>query len=326
MPLPLLLIGAVALVGAGVGAAGAHDLATAKEKVKAAQKRHEEALDDLETARLCTQGHIEALGRTRLNVSAKTLQRFAKVMQRLGAQAKAKQRGQQHANLPPLTAHDLARFEKQGSAALELLKGTAQGVGTGAALAVGAGGMAATYGATAGGVAIASLNGAAATNATLAYIGGGALSAGGGGMAMGTAVLGGLALAPLFLLGGLALAKHGEKALTQACEYEADVDTTVAKLAQAIAVLGAVNARTQELDTLTTQLAGRLDQVVARLDAIPFWQRHKLSPAHEADIATAWGLASGLSRLLDVQLMNADGAPHSDVGAAIRDVRALATP
>ena len=47
-------------------------------------------------------------------------------------------------------------------------------------------------GATSGtGTAIASLGGAAAKNATLAYLGGGTVASGGGGMALGTLVTGG---------------------------------------------------------------------------------------------------------------------------------------
>lgn len=46
------------------------------------------------------------------------------------------------------------------------------------------------FGAASTGTAISSLSGAAATNATLAWLGGGSLAAGGGGMAAGTAVLG----------------------------------------------------------------------------------------------------------------------------------------
>lgn len=61
------------------------------------------------------------------------------------------------------------------------------------------GGVLAAYGAyagvgmlasTAGGVAIAELSGVAATNATLAWLGGGALSVGGFGMVGGMAVVG----------------------------------------------------------------------------------------------------------------------------------------
>ena len=52
------------------------------------------------------------------------------------------------------------------------------------------------------GVAISSLSGAAATNASLAALGGGALSVGGGGMALGTAVVAGTGAAVGSAVGG----------------------------------------------------------------------------------------------------------------------------
>ena len=55
---------------------------------------------------------------------------------------------------------------------------------------------ASTFAAASTGTAIATLSGAAATNATLAFFGGGSLAAGGLGMAGGTAVLGGLVAGP----------------------------------------------------------------------------------------------------------------------------------
>ena len=63
-----------------------------------------------------------------------------------------------------------------------------------AGMAAGAGTMAlvVAYGTASTGTAIASLSGVAATNASLAFLGGGAVSAGGGGMVAGAAVLGGI--------------------------------------------------------------------------------------------------------------------------------------
>lgn len=61
------------------------------------------------------------------------------------------------------------------------------------------------------GTAIASLSGVAATNATLAWFGGGALTAGGLGMAGGTLVLGGIVVGPVLAAAGLIMnAKAGE--------------------------------------------------------------------------------------------------------------------
>ena len=71
--------------------------------------------------------------------------------------------------------------------------GGAVGAGVGVAVAAmgpsAAMGVATTFGVASTGTAISSLSGAAATNAALAWIGGGALSAGGGGMAAGEAFL-----------------------------------------------------------------------------------------------------------------------------------------
>ena len=69
------------------------------------------------------------------------------------------------------------------------------GVGAGAALSTGAMSLVATFGTASTGTAISSLSGAAATNATLAWFGGGSIAAGGGGVAMGTVVLSGGTLA-----------------------------------------------------------------------------------------------------------------------------------
>src|SRR5690606_13943350 len=85
---------------------------------------------------------------------------------------------------------------------------------------LGAGGLAglAAYGgagalaAASTGTPIAALSGVAATNATLAWFGGGALSAGGLGMAGGTAVLGAIVAVPVLAVGGMMLASKAEAA------------------------------------------------------------------------------------------------------------------
>ncbi len=84
-----------------------------------------------------------------------------------------------------------------------LAGGTVAGVGGGALVAFGAYGAAQTLAAASTGTAIASLSGAAATNATLAFFGGGSLAAGGLGMAGGAVVLGGLVAGPALMAMGL---------------------------------------------------------------------------------------------------------------------------
>lgn len=65
------------------------------------------------------------------------------------------------------------------------------GIGVGSAAAMGTMALIGTFGTSSTGVAIASLHGAAYTNAILAWLGGGSLAAGGGGVSLGATILSG---------------------------------------------------------------------------------------------------------------------------------------
>lgn len=127
---------------------------------------------------------------------------------------------------------------------INMLKATA-GMG---AVGLGAGATAAatTYAAVGAfatastGTAIAGLSGVAATNATLAWLGGGALAAGGGGMAVGTAVLSGIFALPILLGVVATMVWQGSKArdaakesAKQLAEAQAQVDEVEVNLRQA---------------------------------------------------------------------------------------------
>lgn len=101
------------------------------------------------------------------------------------------------------------------TAAVKNAGGTAAGIGTGIVVAAfgpsAAMGIATTFGVASTGTAISALSGAAATNAALAWLGGGALALGGGGMAAGNALLAfagpaGLAIAGAALVGSSLMA------------------------------------------------------------------------------------------------------------------------
>lgn len=83
--------------------------------------------------------------------------------------------------------------ENYKKAELKKLGAGVAGAGAGAALAAlgptAAMGVATTFGVASTGTAISSLSGVAATNAALAWLGGGALTAGGGGMTVGSSLL-----------------------------------------------------------------------------------------------------------------------------------------
>ncbi len=109
---------------------------------------------------------------------------------------------------------------------------------SGAVIGSAIGGVLAAYGAytgvgmlasTTGGVAIAELSGVAATNVTLAWLGGGVLSVGGFGMVGGMAVLGGLVAGPALAILGAVSADEVKEKLEKAKAYYSQVEEAVKK-------------------------------------------------------------------------------------------------
>ena len=112
------------------------------------------------------------------------------------------------------------------------------------------------------GTAISGLSGVAATNATLAWLGGGSLAAGGGGMAAGTATLATLtagATAGVGLIAaGLIASTYYSKKLTEAKGYQKDVESRVADMEQLWVLMAGISERAHELKKVTGQLEERL--------------------------------------------------------------------
>lgn len=108
--------------------------------------------------------------------------------------------------------------------------GAATGAAVGSAAAYAAFSGVAMFGTASTGAAIAGLSGIAATNATLAVLGGGTLAAAGGGIAAGTLLLTGIVAAPIAILaaGGLYLAHRRTKA--QEVKLDAQLDVAEASL------------------------------------------------------------------------------------------------
>ncbi|MBS4753244.1 helix-turn-helix transcriptional regulator [Nocardioides sp. zg-ZUI104] len=94
----------------------------------------------------------------------------------------------------------LYRLQHSSSVVAGALRGGVAGAALGSASAYGAFTAAAAFGTASTGTAIGSLSGVAATNATMAFLGGGSLAAGGAGMAGGTMLLMGIVATPIAAL------------------------------------------------------------------------------------------------------------------------------
>ncbi len=118
--------------------------------------------------------------------------------------------------------------------------------------------------------AISGLSGAAANSAALAWLGGGSLATGGGGMALGSLVLGGITLAPVLLVGGFMMGAKGDKALNKAIEYQEKVDVEIDRIVEVENLLLKVHDRICDLYNLVNELDDKAIDILNQLESKSF--------------------------------------------------------
>ena len=300
-----IIFGAAALITAGVGVAtgvdGVSKMEEAKKLGKAAQKRYERKRKSVENTLQATQALAEEYGQLQIQVKLQTIGRLVAFIERIGQQASQSDME----FLEGLEGVSPQQIQEYKTAALEAERFATGGfTAIGAAYAAGQGTVALVglFGTASTGAAIGGLSGAAAWNATLAWLGGGSLAAGGGGMALGTLVLGGIAVGPALMIGGFVLGGQGEKALTEARRYEAKANTEIAKLDTFEDFLGQVQRRITELKDLVKTLNDRAIAGLAELEAKPFKRERDAGKFQQVAI-----LIKALAEIMKTPVLDAEG-------------------
>lgn len=234
MPIPLLFIG----IGAAAGAFGVGKSIKAGVDQKEANSTNERADDivrgaskKIETCRKNCGQAIDSLGKRKIQVLDEGVKPFIAEFEKLNRVELSESKGLNELQKIVLDKKTFTELKELQSMATSMVGGVASGAMAGAITAFGAYGAAGALATASTGTAIATLSGAAATNATLAFFGGGSLAAGGLGMAGGTAVLGGLvagpALAVLGVVVGAKASANRDKAysnLARAEEFKEEMD------------------------------------------------------------------------------------------------------
>lgn len=309
MPIPFIL-GGIAIV-AGLAGAGAHINASekrdkAKKLYKDSDEKQKKYLKLLDYENERTIKIEENLGKLKLDIASTTIKRFIDVYKKL-----------QHLNIKKissktfdikLTAEEFQRIEAISMTASEMLGAGVSSLAAGALAGYGAYGGAMALGTASTGAQIASLAGAAATRATLAWLGGGAISAGGGGMALGQVVLGGLVTGPAILVSGIFADNKAEKALTEAQNFCAEVDTTCEKWISGTHQLQAIQVRCREFETILKEFSNRLNNHLNTLDYISEILKQDEEPSEYQMnvIHMCLSLAKNIKDILEINILEKD--------------------
>lgn len=229
MAVPIIILGVAGVLGAvGVGAGGnaVYKNSKAKKINKQANITYDLAKRSALREKRIANTSLENLGRCKLEVLNGSVKQYLDIINNIANLGLKESPGLGELKLDNEL---IIQMNEMVNIAGAVVGGVVGGAGAGALAAYGAYSATMTFAAASTGTAIASLSGAAATNATLAFLGGGSLAAGGGGMALGSVVLGGAVAGPAIAVLGVVMNATAGKNLDNAYSNKAEAEKLVAE-------------------------------------------------------------------------------------------------
>lgn len=313
MPIPLLFIG----IGAAAGAFGVGKSVKAGIDQKEANRTNERADDiikdaskKIEVCRKNCGSAIDNLGKQKIKILDESIKPFITEFEKLNHVELSESKGLNELQKMVLDQKNFTELKELQSMATSMVGGLASGAMAGAITAFGAYGAAGALATASTGTAIASLSGAAATNATLAFFGGGSLAAGGLGMAGGTAVLGGLvagpALAVLGMVVGAKASANLDRAysnLSKAKEFREEMDAA-SSLCIGIRKRSAMfNRFLVTLNSIFEPLIYEMSEIISNKGT----DYRAFSSAEKKVVAEAMAMAGAIKAILDTPILDDEG-------------------
>jgi hypothetical protein len=329
MPIPLIIGAAAAaagIYGAIKGVSGAIDHSEASDMNDSAHSIVESANEKLEAYRTATNLTLEDYGQRKLRAFNGVISDFIETFERM-----KNVEINENPELDKLTNGDfssttLTDLQKDYQALQDAGLGLGAGFGGGAALAFGAYNGTMLLATASTGTAISSLGGVAATNATLAWLGGGSLAAGGYGMAGGMMVLGGIIAGPALAIFGHIVGNKGEEALNKAKSNIEQAKSIRAETKLMCGKLFAIKEVTSLANTTLSKVSSQLRCSVRDLkqcinsEGVDF---HNYSDASKNVVFRAVKFAQLIKTMIDTPILDQDGNLVLSTAKRIEEIAAV---
>lgn len=353
MPIPFLLAGAALVAGAiGIkkGVDAYDDNQEAQQIYKKAEKAFNSTKMEMEETKELAASALTELGKLKLEIWNRQFGRFISLVNKVKNVELTGHAAVDGAVNCNISREELNQMRDMSLKANEVITGGVQAVSAGALAGIASYGGAMMFASASTGTAISTLSGVAASNATLAWFGGGSLAAGGLGMAGGAVVLGGLVAGPLIAVGGMFMASKARENLAEAKKVQAEVKVAVQEMKNASSLLEAIKKISNQFTEAINEMDKRMSLVLNNLECNlvsaekereesfvfklkRFWfgifsktvplDYHKLNDIQKSSIYLAYQFAQATKILLETPLLNRDGGLDKDCLKALEPSRKL---
>jgi len=270
MPLPFILLGAAVLAGGfGVkkGLDAKSDFDSAESLNRQAQRVYDSAQQSLGTARSAAQSALETLGKQKFTIYSNSLTPFVEAFSKIKNIDFQDEKLLGDMSLA-VTQTDMLSVRDVSLKMQDVVNGGIGSLGAGGLAGLAAYGGVGLLGTASTGTAIGGLTGVAATNATLAWLGGGSLAAGGFGMAGGMAVLGGIVAGPVLAVGGMMMASKAQEAKQDAYANRDKANLAAEQMKTAQVATEGITLRVEQIHDVLSSLNARFKDILFGLQAL----------------------------------------------------------
>ncbi len=336
MPVPFLIAGAAAIAGTtGVvkGAKAIHNNAEAKELLEKASTLCETAKKNFETQKEKTTSGLEKLGNIKIDAWSSGMESFVnefsyfknvQMDDQLNLSTVLKYGGDEAPD------HQLINMQSAALTAKEIVKIGAVSLGAGAVVGIAIYGGAMMFGKASTGVAISALSGAAAKNATLAWFGGGAIKAGGLGMAGGKLLLGGIVVAPVLAVAGFVMEAKSKEKLANAKMVYAEAEESAEKINTMTSYLKGIYDVSSDYGDFIKRFGKKFQPFINELQKIRNGKAvdengkidfNSLSEAEQKTLHLSWLMAQIYYQLLSAPILTQDGDISEEAKPALQNAQ-----
>ena len=310
------------------GVKGYKEIKAARQIKKLAERKITAATKATEIRKTILNKELESYAENKINVLKNTIFVFVEYLSVIGQ----KNRGCEYEALKSIDVkiEDIPEIRSVGLSGANLAKGVTESAALGTMALFGTKALVSkgivVFASTSTGAAISSLSVVAATNAALAFLGGGTLSSGTGGVAAGTVVLGGITAGAFAgvaaLTGGILLSAHGSNALTRVKTYSTDVDEAIAILEKSWVIMDGIRERVNELKDLILKLEHRAVDELKELESlVPIFEPDNL--LHKKVFQKTALSMKSIGEVANTQILDENGNISDDSGMIVVKIRSV---